>query len=161
MIEVNKDDFDIKDDQDEIRVDGLCRDLLREFHRNLLERGIDPGEAGSLAHGADYFLRDFVIASRRRNLFDEVSGLVRRFAATWYIISTLEPTIQELSCFLKGIHELYGYLHAEGLISASCYEAVEQECSHIPYYEERIDSFWKIRGDSYLAWERECSLKDE
>jgi hypothetical protein len=159
MIDLNKDDFHISSDQDEIRVDGLCRELLREFHRFLLERGIDPEEAGSLAHGADYFLRDFVVASRRSNLFDEEPGLVRRFAATWYIISTLEPTIGEIRGYLRGILELYRFLLDRGLISAAYCEEIEQECADTPYYEERIESFWKITGDGYPAWERECTLK--
>lgn len=159
MFEVKNDDFHIRSDQDEIRVDGLCRELLREFHRSLLVRGADPEEAGSLAHGADYFVRDFVVASQRRNLLDEAPGLVRRFAATWYIISTMEPTIGEISGILRGIRELYRFLRDKGLVSAAYCEKMEQECEDTAYYEKRIESFWEITGDGYPDWERECSLK--
>jgi hypothetical protein len=160
MMKPDKGTFRITNDDDEVRVDGLCRDLLREFHGNLLERGTEPLEAGCHAHGADYFLRDFVVSARRCNPFDEAPGLVRRFAATWYIISTLEPSIRELSGLLKGVRELFRFLLEEGLISADYWSDVERECADIPYYEERIESFLKIRGDGYLAWERECSLKN-
>jgi hypothetical protein len=160
MIKPDKENFRITNDDDEVRVDGLCRDLLREFHRNLLERGTEPLEAGSHAHGADYFLRDFVVSARRCNPFDETSGLVLRFAATWYIISSLEPSIRELASLLKGVREFFRFLYARGLISADYLSDVERECTDIPYYEERIGSFRKICGDGYLAWERECSLKN-
>ncbi len=159
MLKVKKDDFDIRGDEDEIRVDGLCRDLLREFHGSLLERGAAQEEAGFLAHGADYFLRDFVIASQRRNLLDEAPGLVRRFAATWYIVSTMEPTIGEISGILRGIRELYRFLRDKGLVSSAYCETMEQECEDTGYYGKRIESFWEIDGDGYADWERECSLK--
>jgi hypothetical protein len=159
MMKPDKDTFRITNDDDEVRVDGLCRDLVREFHRNLLERGTEPLEAGCHAHGADYFLRDFVVSARRCNPLDDTPGQVRRFAATWYIISTLEPTIGELAGILRGVREFFRFLHARGLISAGYWSDVERECIDIPYYEERIQSFLEIRGDGYLAWERECSLK--
>lgn len=161
MTHFNKSRFTITNDDDEVRVDGLCRELLQEFHRSLLERGIAPEEAGSLAHGADYFLRDFVVASRRCNLFDEVPGLVRRFAATWYIISTLEPKIRELSGFVQGVCELFRFLRSKDLVSDTYHATVERECADLCYYEERIESFMKISGDGYLAWKRECSLNGE
>lgn len=159
MIEFHKHDFDISSDQDEIRVDGLCRGLLREFHRILLDRGTAPLEAGLLAHGADYYLRDFLVAARRVNPFDEAHGMVRRFAATWYIISTLEPDIGELAGYLAGVREFYRFLHAAGSISRTCLDETEQECDDVPYYQQRIDSFFAITGDGYHAWENECTLK--
>jgi hypothetical protein len=159
MIELTHNDFAIASDEDEIRVDGLCRELLRNFHHSLLQRGTQPLEAGFLAHGADYFLRDFVVAARRMNLLDGTPGIVRRFAATWYIISTLEPDWEELAGHLEGIRELYRFLHAEKLISTSCLEEAERECADRHYYEKRISSFRDITGDGYYAWERECTLK--
>jgi hypothetical protein len=159
MMKPDKDAFRITNDDDEVRVDGLCRDLLREFHGNLLERGTDPLEAGCHAHGADYFLRDFVVSARRCSPFDETPGLVRRFAATWYIISSLEPTIGELGGLLRGVREFFRFLHAGGLISGEYWSDVERECVDIPYYEQRIKSFQEICGDEYYAWERECSQK--
>lgn len=159
MTTIDKNDFRVASDEDEIRVDGLCRELLRDFHRNLLDGGMQPAEAGSLAHGADYFLRDYVVASRRKNIFDETVGLVRRFAATWYIISTLEPSLDELSGYLKGVRAFYSYLDNRGLISSLCLSRADLECSDLDYYGKRIESFWDITGDGYVAWEAECTLK--
>jgi len=159
MIKIDKHDFDIADDQDEIRVDGLCRELLREFHCSLPERGVPPLEAGALAHGADYYLRDFLVAALRANPFSEAHGMVRRFAATWYITSNLEPNIGELVGYLEGVRELYRFLHRGRLISAPFMAQVELECGDIPYYEQRIDTFLAITGDGYYAWAGECTLK--
>lgn len=151
--------FRILSDEDEIRVDGLCRDLLKDFHRGLLVRGTPLREAGSLAHGADYFLRDYVVSARRENILDGTPGLIRRFAATWYVITTLEPSLDELAGHLKGVRAFFSFLREKGLISPSCLAQAEEECSDLGYYEKRIESFWNIKDDGYLAWERECTLK--
>lgn len=161
MIEFEKKSFDIGSIEDELRVDGICRKLLKDFHLDLQRKGLSPLEAGSLAHSADYYLRDYLVSARQQNLLEEKKGVVRKFAATWYIISTLEPTIEELAGHLNGIREFYRYLHSIGLLSGAFLALVEQECEDIPWYTERIESFWKIRDDGYLAWERECSLKEE
>jgi len=159
MTKIDKSEFTITSDDDEIRVDGLCRTLLQDFHGQLLRNGVSPLDAGSLAHGADYFIRDFVVSARRRNLFQESANTVRPFAATWYIISNLEPTAEELTAHLRGVREFYRFLHAEGLISETFLDLIEKECDDMHWYRERIESFWNITDDGYLAWERECSLK--
>src|SRR6266568_3016154 len=82
--------------KDELRVDGLCQKLLMRFYFQLLEDGISPDQATFLASSADYFIRDFVVAIRERNIFDEHPGLVRQFAGNWYIVNTLEPNMPEL-----------------------------------------------------------------
>jgi len=159
MIAYDKNDFTIASDEDEVRVDGLCRELLREFHGALLEQGVVPLEAGSLAHGADYYVRDFVVSAQRLNLFEEQPGAVRRFAATWYIISNLEPGIDELAGHLRGVREFYRFLHRRKLVSRAFLERVEQECADTAYYEGRIESFWNMEAGGYQAWEAECTLK--
>ncbi len=161
MLELNKTTFTITTDDDEIRVDGLCRTLLRDFHQHLLDKGTPPLEAGALAHGADYFVRDYVISARRWNLFQERAGTVRTFAGNWYIISNLEPTFEELAGHLQGVREFYRFLREKDLIPATFLELIEQECNDLAWYGERIESFWNIQGDGYRNWERECSLKDD
>lgn len=160
MPELDKTTFTITSDEDEIRVDGLCRSLLRNFHQQLLDKGTPPLEAGELAHGADYFVRDYVISARRWNLFQERAGVVRTFAANWYIMATLEPTIEELAGHLKGIRQFYRFLRDNNLVPATFLEQIKQECDDLAWYEKRIESFWDIQGDGYHAWERECSLKE-
>jgi len=160
VIHYDKTDFTITSEEDELRVDELCQKLLKDFHQNLLRSGVPPHEAGTLAHGADYFLRDYLVSARRWNLFQENAGIVRPFAATWYIISTLDPSIAELERHLRGIREFYRFLHSEKLVSGEFLALIEKDCIDLLWYEERIESFWNITDDGYLAWERECSLKE-
>ncbi|MGA7827728.1 MAG: hypothetical protein WCA04_08715 [Geobacteraceae bacterium] len=160
MTPIEKSAYNITSDEDELRVDELCRELLQDFHQELLRNGIPPLKAGAMAHSADYYLRDYLVSARRRNLFQEEIGTVRAFAATWYIISTLEPTIEELARHVDGVREFYRYLYSAGLLSGEYLAQIEQECDDITWYGKRIESFWNISGDGYLAWERECPLKD-
>lgn len=158
---VNKDDFRLGTLEDEIRVDGLCKKVLMRFYFQMLEDGLSPDQATQLASGADYFIRDFVVGIKERNIFEEREGLVRQFAGNWYIVNTLEPNDAELSRHLAGVKAFYRFLHARGLVSAAFLERIERECDDEEYYAGRIASFWEITGDGYLAWERECSLKED
>lgn len=156
---INKHDFRLGTLDDELRVDGLCKELLMHFYSQLLEEGVSADKATLLANGADYFLRDFVVAIKERNLFDEQAGLVRQFAGNWYIMNTLEPNIGELSGYLEGIKSFYRFLRDCDLISSGYLDEIEKECIDTDFYESRIASFWDIKGDGYVAWERECTLK--
>ncbi len=158
-LQINKRDFTISTVDDEIRADQLCRKVLKRFYLQLMEEGMTPERATELASSADYFLRDFVVDFKGANLFDEHPGIVRQFAGNWYIVNTLEPNIREITGHLAGIKAFYRYLRQHGLVSASYLRNIEKECDDLPYYEHRIESFWGITGDGYLAWERECSLK--
>jgi hypothetical protein len=158
---IDKKDFDIRTIEDEIRVDGLCLDLLQRFYRHLLDSDILPVEASALASSADYFTRDFVVAIKQGNILDEKPGIVRQFAGNWYIANTIEPNMRELSGHLAGLKAFYGFLHASGFIGSEYLGAIEVECDDSSYYEQRIDSFWEIQGDGYFSWERECTLKDD
>jgi uncharacterized protein (DUF2164 family) len=157
---INKHDFRLGTLDDELRVDGLCKELLMHFYAQLLADGVSADKATLLATGADYFLRDFVVSIKERNLFDEQAELVRQFAGNWYIMNTLEPNIGELSGYLEGIRSFYRYLHGRELISSEYLDQIGRACDDVPYYASRIESFWEIKGDGYLAWERECTLKD-
>lgn len=160
-LRIDKREFELGGMEDDLRVDRLVKDLLYRFYFKLQEGGLSPVEASSLASGADYFLRSFVIDIKQRNIFEERPGMVRQFAGNWHIVNTLEPDIKELNGYLEGIRAFYRFLHASNLISGKYLKTVEKECDDKAYYEGRIDSFWDIKGDGYLAWERECTLKDE
>jgi hypothetical protein len=157
---VNRDDFRLESLADELRVDELYREILRRFYFQLLEEGVTPEKATFLASGADYFIRDFVVGYLQRNLFDEMPGIVRRFAGNWYIVNTLEPNIPELAGHLEGVGAFCRFLRSRELITAEYLAEVERDSADIDFYAGRIDSFWGIKGDGYSAWERECSLKD-
>jgi hypothetical protein len=156
-----RENFEIHNLQDEIRVDELCQRLLHCFRRELVENEkLPPEQAGALAHGADYFLREFVIPDRRENILALRPGRVRQFAGNWYIVRNLEPNMAELGSILQGVEAFYAYLGKVGKVSAELKAAVRQECALLDYYSQRIDDFWAIEGDGYAAWERECTLKD-
>lgn len=157
---IDKDAFTPGSLEDDLRVDLLCKHLLQHFYGRLQADGLSPEEATELANSADYFLRDFLVDIKGLNLFDEKSGVVRQFAGNWYIVNTLEPDIRELARHLRGIKAFYRYLRDRELISAGYLENIERECDDLSFYEGRIESFWAISGDGYLAWERECSLKE-
>jgi hypothetical protein len=152
-------DFAITTIEDEIRVDGLCRDLLMEFYEELQAEGGDPEIATELARSADYFVRDFVVGFKQWHLFDEARSPVRPFAGNWYIVNTLDPASGELAKHLAGILAYYRFMARHKLISATFLERVEAECNDHPFYEERIKSFWEISGDGYYVWEQACPVR--
>jgi hypothetical protein len=154
-------EFTLLNKEDYLRVDNLCKGLLLSFYEQLQQEGLSPEKATALASSADYFIRDFVVDFKGLNLFIEMPGIVRQFAGNWYILNTLEPDIRELGCYLGGISAFYRFLHGHGLISKGYMEHIDQECGDLNYYRSRIASFWEIKGEGYLAWEAECSLKEE
>ncbi len=156
-----EENFDVDTLQDEIRVDELCQRFLRLFYLDLVEnRGLNNEEAAALAYGADYFLRDFIVADRCENIFRLAPQRVRQFGGTWYIVKNLEPNIAELSVQLQGIAAFYRYCAEAGKVSRDMAAEIERQCSDISFYRRRIESFWEITGDGYLAWNKACSLED-
>lgn len=144
---------------DEIRVDALCGRMLQTFCRDLVAAGEEPLRAGQLARGADYFLRDFVIADRRDNLFYLEPDRVRQFAGHWYIIRNLEPNIAELKEMLAGVEVFYRYCADHGKVTRGCADAIAAACHDLDYYAERIEAFWAITDDGFVAWQNGCPLQ--
>ena len=159
-LKLNKSDFTPVGHDDFIRVDRRCKELVLHFYNSLLAAETEPAEATVLANGADFFIRDFVVDQMGLNLFTEVPGIVRKFAGNWYIITTVDPDIRKLGEQLRGIRAFYSYLHCHGFISMEYLASIEKECADLAFYEQRIEKFWQIAGDGYLAWERECTLKN-
>ena len=146
--------------EDELRINHLCKQLLKEFHQHLLQAcQLDPLEAGAQAAGADYFLLDFMIDNQRANIFDASDLHLKKFAGNWYIISNLEPNIDELRVMLDGTANFYHYCAQLKLIKPESARQINAACQQIDYYQQRIEVFLDISGDGYLAWEQECPLK--
>lgn len=157
---LNMTDFAINCLDDEIRVDRLCVDLLRHLFQDLTVRGgLPPEQAGELCHGADYFLREFIVADRRANLFRTAAYHVRQFAGHWYIIRTPEPNLDELRSILDGTAAFFHFLARQGLVTADVAAAIAAQCRELDYYQQRIDAFWSISGDGYHAWRQACPLE--
>ncbi|MFO7982482.1 MAG: hypothetical protein R6V08_03430 [Desulfuromonadales bacterium] len=157
----NRENFDISNLQDEIRVSEVVGDLLQHFYLYLVEqKSLYPEEASALAYGADYFLRDFIIDDRRENIFEIRAERVRQFAGNWYIVKNLEPNIRELEGLLAGILFFYQFCGDIGRVDPSLPEQIAGQCEELDFYRRRIDTFWEIEDDGYSDWEKECSLRD-
>lgn len=156
---LNRTDYNIANLDDEIRVDSLCVDLLRYLYQELVQKqGLPPEQAGEHCHGADYFLREFVIPERHKNLFAVEAKDLLQFAGHWYIIRTPEPNLTELKKILTGTAELYSYLASQKLVSRDTAEAISTQSRQLDYFQKRIDDFWAIEGDGYDAWREACPL---
>jgi len=151
--------FNIVTLEDEIRVDELCGRLLQTFCRDLVTGGEEPLRAGQLARGADYFLREFIIADRHDNLFHLDPQRVKQFAGHWYIIRNLEPNVAELRDLLAGVEAFYRYCADHGKVPLSGAEAIATACHNLEYYADRIESFWAIVDDGFASWQNDCPLQ--
>jgi len=157
---LDKAEYDVRTIDDEIRVDKQCVNLLRHLYQDLTAPGGQSAqEAGELCHGADYFLREFIVGDRHENLFAIDAMRVRQFAGHWYIIRTPEPNLTELGRVLEGTSAFYRFLARQGLISPSVAEAIAEQCREYEYYQQRIDDFWAIENDGYEAWRQACPLE--
>lgn len=153
--------YSIESLDDEIRADQICKVLLKEYHQYLLKnKEISPLEAGSMASGADYYLRDFMIGNRRTNIFNISPELIYSFAGNWYIINTLEPNLVELESILNGVDHFYSFCTEKKMIDLMMTEKVSQACSHHEYYRQRIESFNNLSGDDFTTWNNACPLNN-
>jgi len=159
-IEFEHDDFDFTSMEDELRVDELCQTLLKHFYQHLQLAGRTPQQASDLAYAVDFYLRDYVLDFARQNAVRPQPGVIRRFAANWYITHTLDPEIALLERSLEGITEFYRFLHSRHFICREELAWLEKEAADIDFYRQRIENFLAIYGDGYVAWEAECPLKD-
>jgi len=152
-------DYNIQDLDDEIRVDKLCVDLLRHLYHDLTQgQGVDAEQAGSLCRGADFFLREFIIAERCENLLKVEPVRVRQFAGHWYITRTPEPNMIELGEILAGTSRFYNFLFRQKLISEAVAEEIAGHCRALDYYQQRIEDFWGIEDGGFEPWRQACPL---
>ena len=158
-IEFEHDDFDFTTLEDELRVDELCQSLLKQFYQHLQLGGRPPQYASDLAYAVDFYLRDYVLDFARQNVMRPQPGIIRRFAANWFITHTLDPEAVMLERHLEGIKEFYRYLHGLHFISREELTWLEVEAAQIEFYRQRIENFLAIYGDGYVAWEAECPVK--
>jgi len=157
-IEINSAHFQINDLDDEIRVDRLCVEMLQRFAAVLREGGAEPLDAGRFARGADYFIRDFLVADRRDNILEPDPERIRQFAGNWYIITNLEPNIDELADVLAGVESFYQFLVTQRLLDEDELPEIGEACTDLGHYKERIEAFWAIEGDGFSAWNQGCPV---
>jgi hypothetical protein len=159
-IEFEHEDFDFITLEDELRVDELCQSLLKHFYQHLQLGGRTPQQASDLAFAVDFYMRDYVLDFSRQNVVRPQPGIIRRFAANWYITHTLDPEAAMLERSLEGIREFYRFLHGQHFICREELSWLEKEAAQNDYYRQRIENFLSIYGDGYVAWEAECPLAD-
>ncbi len=153
-------DYTINHIDDEIRVDKLCVSLIRHMFQSLCQEDeLPPDQAGELCHGADYFLREFIIGDRHENIFTIDAQRVRQFAGHWYIIRNMEPNLAELQDILAGTKVFYLFLATKGLIDQKFATAIDANCSDLEYYHQRIEDFWAISNNGYDLWRQACPLE--
>jgi len=158
---IDKSAFHIGSLDDEIRVDKLCADLLKHLLQHLTkEDGLEAERAGELCHGADYFLREFIIGDRQANLFLVGADQVRQFAGHWYIIRTLEPNRAELAGILDGVAACYTFLNEQELVPDQKVSEITEACNNLDYYVARIESFWAIENGGFDEWRAGCPLDE-
>jgi hypothetical protein len=117
-----------------------------------------PEQAGERCHSADYFLREFIIPERHKNLFEVDAIDLLKFAGHWYIIRTPEPNLVELEKILTGTAELYNYLASQKMVNQETADAIANQSKTLDYFQNRIDEFWTIEGDGYDTWRDACPL---
>jgi hypothetical protein len=158
-IEFEHDDFEFATLEEELQVDQRCQQVLKQFYLNLQQRGIAAERASELAFSADLYVRDYLLDFARQNIVRPQSGIVRKFAASWFITHTLDPEMVLLERHLSAIAEFYGFLHRRHLISADELAFLLDEAGHVNFYQKRIDSFLNVTGESFVAWDAECPAR--
>lgn len=152
--------YDIDTLASEIEADRNCTQLLKFFHRWLQEeQQHEPLEAGVLAAGADYFLREFLIGAKRQNIFSAQPEQLKQFGGNWYIISNLEPNLAELKPMLAGASLFYRYCAEKELLAAEIAEQMELVAGQSDYFENRIEDFHQLQDDGYSSWNQGCPFK--
>ena len=158
-IEYEHDDFEFDTLEEELLVDGRCRQLLTYFYLYLQQQGMSAEQASELAFSADLYLRDYLLDFARQNIVRPQPGIITAFAASWFVTHTLDPEMSLLERHLSGIVALYRYLHDRHLISSQELEFLEAEAARTSYFQERISTFMELDGDGFAAWNAECPAK--
>lgn len=158
-IEFEHDDFEFDTIDEELLVDQRCQQLLNRFYLFLQQQGMAAELASEMAFSADLYLRDYLLDFARQNVVRPQTGIIRKFAASWFITHTLDPELTMLELHLKAIVEFYRYLRRQHLISGDELAFLEQEAGDTGFYKDRIDSFLGITGDGFVTWDQECPAK--
>lgn len=158
-IEFEHDDFEFASLEEELLVDQRCQQVLKHLYQNLQQRGMSAERASELAYSADLYVRDYLLDFARQNLVRPQPGIVRKYAASWFITHTLDPEMVLLERHLSAIAELYRFLHRQHLISAGELEFLLEEAGQLDFYQKRIDSFMNISGDGFAEWDAECPAR--
>lgn len=151
--------FQIASLDDEIRVDRLCVALIKTFSSEMAKiDDQDPIAIGRCCQGADYFLREFLVADRRENLLQVTGRHVRSFAGHWYIVKNMDPNMPELQEILRSIAVFCSFLADRNLLDREQVNEICAACGDQELYARRIEDFWSIEGEGFFRWREEIPL---
>ncbi len=155
-IEFEHNDFEFDTLDEELLVDGRCRQILKQFYLFLQQQGMAAEQASEQAFSIDLYLRDYLIDFGRQNIVRPQPGTVTAFAGSWFITHTLDPEFSMLVRHLTAITAFYRYLHRQHLISEEELSFILNEADDLDYFRQRIDSFLNLTGDGFAAWNAGC-----
>lgn len=142
---------------DFVRLDGVCAELLQSFCRWLPQPeagGLDPERAGTLAHAADRYLRDFCVDLAEAGPANADPSLPRRYLANWYIVHTLHPSHAEIGTIREALELLSRYLAREGVIGEEAARAMAAALADEAYFHARLEAFWELGPEDIAAWRK-------
>ena len=155
-IDFEPEDFEFDTIDEELLVDSRCQQILKQFYQFLQQQGMSAEQASDLAFSADLYLRDYLIDFGRQNIVRPQSGIITKFAGSWFITHTLDPELAIIERHLTALIELYRFMHRQHLISAYELAFLLKEAGQLDYYRQRIDSFLNLTADGFVAWDAEC-----
>ena len=155
-IEFDHDDFEFETIDEELLVDGRCQQILKKFYLFLQQQGMAAEQASEMAFSADLYLRDYLLDFGRQNIVRPQPGIVKKFAASWFITHTLDPEIKVLERHLSAITELYRFMNRQHLISAAELAFLIHETGELEYYRQRVDAFLNLTGAGFAEWDADC-----
>jgi len=155
-IEFEHDDFEFDTIDEELLVDERCQQILKRFYFSLQKQGMSAEKASDLAFSADLYLRDYLIDFGRQNIVRPQSGIITKFAGSWFITHTLDPEFTILERHLTAIALLYKYLHCQHLISAEELSFLLKEAGQLEFFSRRIEAFLTLAGDGFSEWDAGC-----
>jgi hypothetical protein len=158
-IEFEHEDFEFVTLEEELQVNERCQQLLKHFYLYLQQQGMDTERSSELAFSADLYLRDYLLDFARQNVVQPQPGIIKKFAASWFITHTLDPEMSQLEQHLTAIVALYRYLREQHFISLQELAVLEAEAAQVDYFKERIATFLALSGDGFAAWDAECPAK--
>jgi len=158
-IEYEHEDFEFDTIEEELQVNDRCQQLLKHFYLYLQQQGMSAEHASELAFSADLYLRDYLLDFGRQNVVQPQAGIIRKFAASWFITHTLDPEMSQLEQHLTAITALYRYLRVQHFISLQELAVLETEAAQLEYYKDRIAAFLALTGDGFAAWDADCPAK--
>jgi 8-oxo-dGTP pyrophosphatase MutT (NUDIX family) len=114
--------------------------------------GLDPLTAGTFAHDADRYLRDFVVDLLEQPPERSGEAAVRSYLGNWYIIHTLEPSHVEIDRIAGALRLFHRWAAQSGILSEEAARKTEDVLRDPAFLHQRLDAFWELTPERIAAW---------